>query len=182
MGLQINADLETIHGPTQEAYIKIDSIRLNQVMGEVKFTTSAWLTKEYADRFKRVYFDEPGKNAKGILPSKVVYFENDDSDGEDIEFSNFYIKRLVVEKEVETPIYEEKEKQEELPYITFDSEGNEITKYRTSISKVKEQVGTKKEIKELIDYSISTNIFGFCSGELKKDLSELFGKENIKDN
>lgn len=182
MGLQINADLETIHGPTQEAYIKIDSIRLNQVMGEVKFTTSAWLTKEYADRFKRVYFDEPGKNAKGILPSKVVYFENDDSDGEDIEFSNFYIKRLVVEKEVETPIYEQKEKQEELPYITFDSEGNEITKYRTSISKVKEQVGTKKEIKELIDYSISTNIFGFCYGELKKDLSELFGKENIKDN
>jgi len=45
MGLQINVDLDTNRGQTNEAYILLESVRFNRVNTRVEFTTSLWLNK-----------------------------------------------------------------------------------------------------------------------------------------
>lgn len=179
MGLQLKVDLETNLGPTQEAYIRIDSFRVNRSLAEVKYTTTCWLNKHHADSFLRLYFDEDNKNANGLVSANVLYFDKEDSDGREIHIENFYQTTLTVEKEITVPVYEDKTFTKEEPYISFDEDGNEITIMKT-IEEVKPvQIGKRVEKKQVIDYSIISRIEDFCYDHLTKELSKLFTVDKI---
>ena len=80
MGLRINVDLETSGGPTQELYVRLDTLNLNKVASKIKYVVSYWIDKDHALRFNRTYLEQVRPGANGIVAREVVYYENDDSE------------------------------------------------------------------------------------------------------
>lgn len=180
MGFIVNADIETNRGPTSELYIRIENWKINKAVGEIKFTTTTWVSKEFADRFLREYFDEPLKNSVGIVSSKLVYYSDDNLDGKEYDVPNYFTMPMYVEKEVEVPIYETKKVSKEFPYVSFDENGDEITLYRTVTSEEEVQVGTEKVTKQVMDYGIVDRLAEVTYNYLKQQLKEYFPEELIE--
>lgn len=179
MGLVVNLELETNRGPTKELFFRIDSYRINSTVNEIIFTTTSWLSKEYADRTLRQYVEQPIQPSVGLVSNKVIDYQSD-SNGKEVIIENLYKLQMAKYLNVEEPIFEEKEVSKEHPYISFDEEGNEITLYRTVTTKEKIQVGTNSINKEVVDHSFLDNLKLNCYNHLKKELSKVFPEDNIK--
>ena len=80
---------------------------------------------------------------------------------------------------VEEPILEEKETEKEVPYISFDENGDEITKYRTVKKKEKVTVGHKTVKRDKIDNSIIGDLPSYCYSHIEKELKKIFPKGEI---
>ena len=180
MGIIINAEIETNQGPTENLYIRIDSWKINRTVGDITFTTTSWINKEYADNFLRSYYDEPLRSALGLVSARLVYYKDPKSDGEELNIDNLYKVPMYEDIEVEEPIYEGKEVSKEVPYVSFDENGEEITLYKTVTKKQKVQVGTKKEMKKVMNYSVINRLEEFCYDHLEKDLQRYFPETIIK--
>lgn len=179
MGLLINADLETSAGSTKEAYARIDNYRVDKVSSRIRFAVSYWLSEEYAHKFNRKYLDQKLKNATGLFSNLVVIYDEEDN-GEEIEFPTFLEVNISKEEETKVPIYESKNITEEVPYVSFDENGDEVTKYRTVEKTVKEVVSYEVEIKEVIDNSIIGDLTNFCYNKLTKEIQKVIPSVEIK--
>lgn len=177
MGLKLLGDFETNRGPTDELYIRIDSWKVNVTLCQITFTTTSWLNYEVGNMFLRKTYDEELKPAIGLVSSKVIYYGSDDSDGKEINIDNLYKVLMVEEKEVNVGIFEDQTVEKEIPYTSFDENGEEITLYRTVAVKERVKVGSKKEIQNVINYDILNDLKNFSYshliGELKKLLPEV---------
>lgn len=180
MGLRLNVDLETNQGPSSEVYIRIDNWKINKTTNDIVFTTTSWLDKSFADAFLRTYYDEPLKNSIGLLSPKVVYYKDDKSDGEEIVIDNLHKLPMVVEKEIEIPQYSIKKVNKEVPYVSFDENGDEITLYRTVTSDEEIQSGVIKEVKQVVDYGVISRLGEFCYDALKEHLGQYFPIDKIE--
>lgn len=180
MGIEVLVDLETNRGPTTNLFIRIDSWKVNMTINQVRFTTTSWLDKSFGDKFLRTYYDEDLNPAVGLVNSKLIYYKDDSSDGEEIFLDNLYEVPMYVEKNVNEPIYETKEVTKEVPYISFDEDGEEVTLYRTVTSPEKVHVGDKKVTKKVVDYSIVNKLEKFSYKYLVEELSKVFPKDKIK--
>lgn len=180
MGFIINADIETNRGPTSELYIRIENWKVNKAVGEIKFTTTAWVSKEFADRFLREYFDEPLRNSVGIVSSKLIYYSDEERNGIEHDLPNYYTLPMYVEKETEIPIYETKKVNKEIPYVSFDENGDEVTLYRTVTSEEEVQTGSQTVVKKVMDYSIVDRLAEVSYEYLKQQLKEFFPEKLIK--
>jgi len=181
MGLRLNVDLDTNLGFTKNAYIRIETCRINKVQAQIEYTTSCWINKKSADKFYRKYLDESMPNAEGIITKEVVFYENtNDTTGKEVSIKNFY-KASVAEPVKElVPVYEEKEVEKVIPYVTFDKLGEEIIKEK--IVKSIEKVQTKEESKERqkINFKLFDNPFEHAYKDLKNQLSKIFPKDKIE--
>jgi hypothetical protein len=173
MGLKINADLETSSGPTTSVYLRVEGYRYSKLSNELQFTTSAWVSKEESDNFRKIYADDEPGHALGILSPIMTVYVDDDSEGIDISIENFYKFVPKYKEVVEIPIFEDKEVTEEIPYVSFDSEGEEITLYRTKVKTEKVQIGTDKVEKVVLDRKAGETPLQFCYDELKARLSAM---------
>lgn len=180
MGFRLNVDLETEAGPTQEAYIRIDNYRFNKITSEVILTTTTWLNKEKSHAFNRTYLEENLKNAEGLVSADVLYYPTGGKKEVEVAIPIIYRAPVAVVEEIEFPIYEEQETVEEVPYVSFDENGDEITKYKDQINLVKVKVGTKKEIRNKINPEIITNLYEFAYKVVKNKLAELFPEDKIE--
>jgi hypothetical protein len=180
MGVIIDAEIETSAGPTRELYFRIENWKVNKTTAKIRFTTTAWLEKDFADRFFRKYEDDPFNNSIGIVGTKVVYYEEGDTHGKELNIPNLYEFSMAVEKEVDKPVFETKEISKEVPDISFDEEGEEITLYRTVTEKKTVQVGTEKVLKNVIDYSMVDRLGQVSYEFLIKELKEHFPAKVIK--
>lgn len=180
MGFIINADLETSDGPSHEVYVRIESLTYNKVVNEVSMQLTYWLDQSYALNFNRAYLDEETRNAIGLVQERFIYFEDDTSEGIEILLPHFLKVTTSEEREVETPIYEEKEVSKEVPYTSFDEDGEEITLYKTVKTVEKVAAGTKVEVREVIDTSVLDNMFGFVYGKVKEELLKWFPDKSIE--
>lgn len=180
MGLLLNVDLETSLGPTQEAYVSIEGIRANRASGKIMFTTTTWIDKEAASNFYKNYYEDGGNNAVGMIASNILYFKDSDNEGIELNIPNFYEIPMGTLQTIEQPVYEDRETSKEVPYISFDEEGNELTLYRTVTSKEKVQVGTEKMVKTVLDKSIMDNLASYCYKHLTEKMEELFPSEKIE--
>lgn len=180
MGIKLHLDIETNRGPTSELYIRIDSWKVNMSINEITFTTTSWLDKTYADRFLRKYYTDELNPAIGLVQAKVIYYDSPTDDGKEVEIKNFYTVPMYVEQEVEHPVFEEKEVSREVPYISFDENGDEITLYKTIATLEKVKVGINKETKKVIDYTIIDRLSQFSYDHLIEELSKVFPKDKIE--
>ena len=180
MGLRLQVDLETNRGPTNKLFVRIDSWKVNMTLGEVKFTTTSWLDKSYGEKFLRKYAADKLKPAVGLVGGKVIYYPKPSSEGKEIVIDNLYVAPMIVEKEVEEDIIEKQTVNKEVPYVSFDENGDQVTLYRTV--EVTEDVitGTKTELKSVIDYTIVDRLQEFSYDYLVKELSKVFPKSKIK--
>ena len=180
MGILVNVDLETNRGPSQEVFVRIDNYKVSLTLAKVTFTTTSWVNRKSADDFLRKFIDEPMKNAKNILGLNVVYYGENDQEGTEVTIKNLYEFNLVSKQEVVTPIYIEKEISKEVPRVSFDENGDEITVYKTIKEKVKVQEGEKVEVKEVIDYSILSKLEEKAYLHLKNELANIFPEDKIE--
>ena len=116
---------------------------------------------------------------KGLIQNKVIHFADDEEEGKELELSQFEKVLVANEDEIEIPIFEEQDVRKDVPYISFDENGDEITKYREVIRKQKVQVGMKKEMRSVIDVKAFNNIYEYCYKKLHEYLSTLFPLEQI---
>jgi hypothetical protein len=90
MGIEVLVDLETNRGPTSNLFIRIDSWKVNMTINQVRYTTTFWLDKSYGQKFLRKYFDDSLNPAVGLVNSKLIYYEDKSSDGEEIFLENLF--------------------------------------------------------------------------------------------
>ena len=181
MGLILNLDLETNQGPKNKLYIRIDTWRINNTVNEIRYSTTSWLDKSYGDKFLRKYYDDELQNSIGLVTQDVVFYDKAGSDGIEIHIPNLYTTYPYVEEAIEVDVLEEQKVTKEVPYVSFDEEGNEITLYRTVTNKEKVKVGTDIVTKKVIDYNIPLNNLGeFCYNNLIQALGKSFPIDKIE--
>jgi hypothetical protein len=109
----------------------------------------------------------------------VIYFENEESEGKEMQLEQFNRVLVADKQEIDVPVFEEQNVKIEVPYISFDENGEEVTKYREVIRKKKVQVGSNKETRSVIDVKAFNNIYGYCYKKLKEYLSTFLPEEAI---
>jgi len=87
---------------------------------------------------------------------------------------------MYVEKLEKEDILEEQEVSKEVPYVSFDEDGEEITLYRTVVSKELVKVGETEVYKKVVDYGVIDNLQTFCYNHLVEKLSEVFPEDKIE--
>ena len=87
---------------------------------------------------------------------------------------------MFVDKEIEEDIIEQQTVSKEVPYVSFDENGDEVTLYRTV--KVTEDIktGTKTEIKNVVDYTVVDRLREFSYDYLAEELAKVFPKKKIE--
>ena len=179
MGLVMKIDLETSAGPTKEGYCRIDTYRIDKVTSRLRFAVTYWMNEKAAGEFNRTYLDEDLKQARSLFSSKVVYYPDQLSEGDQVDLPTFFDVNMTETITVEEPILEEKETEKEVPYISFDENGDEITKYRTVKKKEKVTVGHKTVKRDKIDNSIIGDLPSYCYSHIEKELKKIFPKGEI---
>ena len=180
MGLTLKVDLDTSAGSTKEAYIRIETCRINKVQAQLEFTTTCWINKKKASKFYRKYLDDALTNAGGLIKKEVVFYKDEnDIYGSELTIDNYYKVSTVKEVTVEEPIYELQEVEKQVPYISFDENGDEIEKIKVVKEKEKIQIDSKNVKKKLIDYSLMEKPFEFAYKHLKEELSKHFPASKI---
>ena len=180
MGLRINVDLETSGGPTQELYVRIDTLNLNKVASKIKYFVSYWIDKDHALRFNRTYLEQARPGANGIVAREVVYYADENSDGTELTLPLLFETRPVSKQIITLPVYEMKPTVVEVPYVSFDENGDEVTKYRKIEEEKRVEVGKKEEERHIIDNEKLFNIQETCYEDMKKQLSEIFPLDSIE--
>lgn len=179
MGFILDVDLETSEGPSHEVYVRVESLTFNKVTMEVGFQLTYWETKEYAEKFNRIATDDEPNNAVGLIQERVIYFQDDESDGVEILFPHHIKTPITKVEETGIPVIETRQEEIEVPYVSFDENGEEITKYRKIYKDVEEQVGVEIKEREVFDYSALSNIFEFAYDHAKKVLGKLIPEDKI---
>ena len=179
MGFILEVDLETSSGPTEEAYVRIDNYRFNKVTSELNITTTTWLDINKAHEFNREYLEDDLKNAQGLIGSKIIYYKDKDDEGEEINIPNQFKSSVTEEVKVVIPHYEEKEVLKSKPHISFDKNGNEVTKYKDVIETEKFKVNETVEIKKKVNNEALTNMFEYSYNVLRSELEKMFPANKI---
>jgi hypothetical protein len=161
MGFRLNVDLETSSGPSQEVYVRIESLVVNRVTAKARFQVTYWLDQDHAIATNRQYVEEEVRPLVGLIQERVLYYEDEESDGVEILLPHMLEEDMAVEKEVEVPVFEKQTVSKEVPYTSFDENGDEITLYRTVSSEQNVKVGTVVETRNEIDITLAENIFEF---------------------
>lgn len=179
MGLVMKIDLETSAGPTKEGYCRIDTYRIDKVTSRLRFAVTYWMSEKDAAEFNRTYLDEDLKQARSLFSSKVVYYPDQLSDGDEVDLPTFFDVNMAEAIVVDEPILEEQEVEREVPYISFDDNGDEITKTRIVKKKEQVEVGRKTVKRERIDNGIIGDLPTYCYYHIEKELRKIFPKGEI---
>lgn len=179
MGFVLDVDLETSQGPSHEVYVRVESLTFNKVTSMVQFQITYWQDQKSAIRFNRTTLDEELRSATGLVQERVLYFEDEDSDGKEILLPHHMKVPLAVREVIEVPKYEMVEVEREVPYISFDANGDEVTKYRKVLREERKNVGTESKVTEVINTALLGDIMGFIYKNIKEKLSEYIPTEKI---
>jgi len=179
MGFVLDVDLETSQGPSHEVYARIESFTFNKVTSMIQFQITYWQDRDHAIRFNRTYMSESKKSAIGLIQERVIYFSNAESEGEEYLLPHHMKVPVVRIEEIEVPIIEDVQVETEVPYVSFDENGDEITKYRKVFKTEQKQTGTEVKEQQVIDGTLLKDTFGFCYGKVKEELSKFFPEEKI---
>ena len=180
MGFRLNVDLETSSGPSEEVYVRIESLVVNRVTATARFQVTYWIDQDHAVRTNRQYVEEEIRPQVGLIQERVILYSDEDQDGKELILPHSLEEEMAIEQEIEVPIFEEKEEAKEVPYTSFDENGEEITLYRTVISKKNVKVGTEVEKRKVIDIRLAENIFEFGYSRIKQMLEKYFPSDKIE--
>lgn len=161
MGLLIKGDFETEKGQSSQIYCCLESFCYDKRNNTVKATITYW---------NSAFGTRDGSN--NIVPTIIAYTQASKK-GEEVNLPNRFIFDLDEEVETIEPIFEIKEVIEEVPYVSFDENGDEITKYRQILTEKKIKVGEenkKKKVKniDLIKEDVFKTIYNRLKEELEK--------------
>ena len=87
---------------------------------------------------------------------------------------------MVVEKEVTEDVFEERIVKKEVPYVSFDENGDEVTLYRTVDAPEKVKIGTETETQKVVDYTAVDRLREFSYDYLVEELKKVFPEDKIE--
>jgi len=177
MGLRLNIDLDTTAGPSKEVYVKIENIQLNRTFGKVNVGLTYWMSKEISDA---VQDNSQSHFPKGQVGDKVIYYEDKYDEGKEISLPTYLSFDMKKPVQIKIPIYEEKTHSEEVPYVGFDENGDEITKWRTEKVTEKVLIGERLDVIQVIDLDIESRLLSWCYGQVTAALGKVLPIENIE--
>jgi hypothetical protein len=180
MGYKLNVDLETSSGPSHEVYVRIESLVINRVTATARFQVTYWIDQDHATAFNKEYIDDEQRNMIGLVQERVLYYEEEDSEAIEILVPHMIEVDIAEEKEVVIPIFETKTTSKEVPYVSFDENGDEITLFRTVTSEENVKVGSKVETRKVININLAENIFKYGYSEVINKLKEFFPENKIE--
>lgn len=167
MGLVIKGDFETEVGQAKQIYVRIEGFNFRKIDNKIFTPVSYWLDKE-----------DVGNASKQIINTFIDYTE--DSQGKEITVPNNFNIDLYEEVEKVTIVYETVTVKEEVPYVSFDENGDEITKYREVEVEKEVETGSEKIIEKVKNIKlIQEDIFSTIYNGIKKELSQYFKEELI---
>lgn len=181
MGLNIKGDFDTSYGSATNIYATIGSFHFKKYTGIVFFNYTYWINKNYADKY---YIKYEGQDTipepTGKLSERIVYYPEYNDNTIDYILPHGLEFFLGEEQEVEIPKVEKVEKKEQVPFITFDKEGNEIIKYREEIT-VTEKITEDStfEIRNVLNLSKLNGIYSFGYDRLKEHLIGIFPESSF---
>ena len=178
MGLAIKADLDTDLGSSKKVYVRIENINLNRTFGRVKIGVTYWVDQKYSEVFKH----SEDRHPQGQISDLVVFYENEDSVGQEINLPTFFEFDLARPIRTVFPIYETKEISEEVPYVKFDELGRRVVDFRTVSKIIKQKVGEKEDITQVLDFDIEKTLISWCYGQVKAQLAKIIPGDLLEDN
>lgn len=169
MGLKLNVDIDTALGQTKELYIRIESITVHRTFGRVTVAITAWKSKKDSDISK----NSRGEKVQGLVGNKIVYYEIEDSLGQEVMIPSVISFDTTKPRRVVVPVFEDRESFEEVPYKDVDEEGNWITCYKTEKTVERVQIGEREEITQELDLRVEDNLLSWSYGQVKAKLAEI---------
>jgi len=174
MGLTIKSDLDTSKGASNGVYIRIDTCRINKVQGEMVFAASLWLDENSSKGFYREYIEDSIGKSEGMIKAEVVYYKDEeDYEGTEVKLPNHFRITFTEKEIIKKPIYETKLVEVDVPYISFDAEGNEVEKVKKVEKEHKVVVREEEVVKNKIDYSVVDRPIVYAYNYMKKELEKL---------
>ena len=182
MALQINQEIETINkGIVTNPYLRIESYRIDKVLGYFIVAVAMFRDKADADANKFVYHEDyaqPIDRAPqtGPIATMITYEDNSFEYPVIVEFP------LTVPETVVEDIYEDQEVTRTITYNDFDENGDIVEKTRTETTIEKVKTGTHEVTKSRIDLSIiGADPYGWAYSGLKTHYEGIFGAGNVID-
>lgn len=162
MGFIIVADLETSEGTSQNVYARIESLNFNRVEMEVQCQITYWESKRFADSYKRNTPTQDKPPTAGLIQERIINFTDNPIDGEEILLPHSVTLPIVKVEKVIVPLFETKIVSKEVPYVSFNSEGEEVIKTKTVETSTEVQVGSEEQEIEVFNYDALGNLFEYC--------------------
>ncbi len=182
MALQINQEIETLNkGIVTSPYLRIESYRIDKVLGYMIVQVALFSSKADADTNKFVYADDitdPLGRTGQTGPIAVSISYNDES----INYPTLLEFPLTVSEDVSEDIYESQEITNTITYNDFDENGNIVEKTREETTTQRVKTGTRTVTKSRIDLSvIDGDPYGWAYTKAKAAYEEIFGVGNVTD-
>lgn len=182
MALQINQEIETINkGIVTNPYLRIESYRIDKVLGYFTVSVAMYRDKADADTNKFVYHEDyaqPIGRASQTGPIATMITHNDNS----FEYPVIIEFPLGVPENVIEDIYEDQEVTRTITYNDFDENGDIVEKTRTETTIEKVKTGTHEVTKSRIDLSIiGTDPYSWAYLGVKTHYEGIFGAGNVID-
>ena len=67
MGFRLNVDLETSSGPSEEVYVRIESLVVNRVTAKARFQVTYWIDRDHAVKTNKQYVEEEIRPQVGLI-------------------------------------------------------------------------------------------------------------------
>lgn len=169
MGLLFNLDTDTVKGATKALYCRISQITIQKEVNRVIISLSYYSNLDKTESVDSISYE-------------VIIYNDENPEGKELRLPSVLKLDLTQKVLIKEPIYTKELVKENVPYVSFDEEGEEITKYR--------EVEIEKNIKigeEEKEYSIRAldaiqkDIFGFCYSKVKEELLNTFPDIEIKE-
>lgn len=168
MGLLFNLDTDTVKGSTKSIYCRISQITIQKEVNRVIISLSYYSNLEKTEPVDSISYE-------------VIVYDEENLEGKELRLPSVLKLDLTQKVVIKEPIYNKELVKENVPYVSFDEEGEEITKYREL--EIEKNIKVGEEERELhisaLD-AIQKDIFQFCYNKVKEELSSIFPNIEIK--
>lgn len=179
MAILLQGDIETNVGATKDIYCKVNTITVDKNAGTIQFSVTYWqdkdIAKDFGDLSKDPNYYQHTKNI--VSADEILVYKGNKP-------KTFTLPTLIRFKVVKVvkhmvPTYKKIEGTKQVPYVSFDENGDEITLYRTiwDVQKVKD--GEKEVKTEVIKKELIENPWGESYNHLKKLLTKEIEKTGV---
>ena len=167
MGLRVKLDIDTFEGPAQSIYCRIDQMVIQRSANRIIVSLAYFLDKD-----KTLPDDQ--------LPYTILHYNDTQDNPEEVRLPNNIKIDLSQSTIMKEPIYKKQKVKEKVPYVSFDENGDELTKYREVEVEKNVKVGEEEnEVSIPVYDAIQKDIFGYCYRKIEEHLNDTF-KEHIK--
>ena len=162
MGFKIKLDVDTFEGPAQSLYCRIDQMVISKPANRITVSLGYFLSKDKSSRSDQ-------------LPFGVLHYNDTQDNPEELDLPSSFRIDLGETVVIKEPIYEKQKVKEKVPYVSFDENGDEITKYREVEVEKNIKVGEEdNEVSIPVYDAIQKDIFGYCYKRIKEQLVKTF--------